>query len=397
MKVFFIQSGFASQDGHYLLETRAWREAVLAEGLQWHGYANGALERDLAATEAVTPLFPHATQAVIDPDAVSRPITDLLYLSEQFASAAALMQDVEAGDLVIVQFATANEMYGLARWLNSIAQARRPRVAVLFHVPDPAWSYSRHDHAFSGSITLWRFAINQLRVALGAERIYLAAIDRRLAEFLKRFLNLPVDVTPLVSYFDAAVLNSPVNRRFDLLFAGGLRLEKGAPLLEQIIDRFEQQPRDRQLRIGLQLGSKADAAVAEATFRDSSNVQLDIAVGPLAPELYTERLTQSRVVVLPYLASWYAMRGSGVAAEAFGYGIPVVVPADTWMSDRLQEGHGAGITFEPLSAESVTSAALSALRQHEQLVSTARSNAPSWREQNSAATALQRIRKALSI
>jgi glycosyltransferase involved in cell wall biosynthesis len=110
-----------------------------------------------------------------------------------------------------------------------------------------------------------------------------------------------------------------------------------------------------------------------------------------------ERLTQSRVVVLPYVASSYAMRGSGIAAEAFGYGLPVVAPAQSWISDRLAEGYGAGITFEPLTAESVTSAALSALSQHQQLASSAQRSASRWRDENSAAIALQRLRRALSI
>ena len=397
MKVFFIQSGFVSQGGHYLLETRAWREAVLADGLAWHGYANGALDRNLAEQEQVTPLFPHPTQAVIDPDSVSRPITDLLYLSEQFASAAALMPEVAADSLVIVQFATCNEIYALARWLNGVPLARRPRVALLFHIPDPDWNYSRHNDTFSGSIALWRFAINQLKVALPRDRIYLAAIDARLARFLSTFLEMPVDVTPLVVYFDGALLSKPFNKRFDVLFAGGLRVEKGAPLLMKIIELFEQQPRDTPLRIALQLDTLADANIAHAAFGGASNVLLDVVSEPLSASAYLERLTASRVAVLPYQASAYAMRGSGVAAEAFGYGIPVVAPTNSWISDRLADGYGAGIGFDSLSAENVSSATLSALRQLQPLAASARNSAGQWRDDHNATLALRRIRHALSI
>ncbi len=397
MKVFFIQSGFVDQGGHYLLETRAWRKAIAAAGLEWRGYGNGALDRHIAKEEQVTPLFPHTTQAVIDADPLSRPITDLLYLSEQFASAAALMPDVTADDLVLVEFASCNEIYALARWLNTVAAARRPRVAILIHIPDPDWSYTRHDNVFSGWVALWRFAINQLKAVLSRERIYLAAIDPRLAGFLKTFLDMPVDVTPLVSYFDAEVLKQPLNKRFDLLFAGGLRVEKGAPLLLDIMERLEQLPRDAPLRIALQLGSVADAEIVRSKFGHASNVMLDVAAGALPASTYIERLTQSRVAVLPYRASSYAMRASGVAAEAFGYGIPVVAPANTWMSDRLADGYGAGVLFDPLSAENVSSAALSALRQHERLAESARGAAARWRDDNSAGVALKRIRMSLSI
>ncbi len=397
MKVFFIQSGFVSQGGHHLLETRAWREAIAKAGLKWRGYANGALDRSIAEDEQVTPLFPHAPQAVIDADPMSRPITDLLYLSEQFASAAALMPDVTADDLVVVEFATCNEIYALARWLSTVAAARRPRLAIVVHIPDPEWIYNRLDDTFSGSIALWRFAINQLKVVLGRERIYLAAIDARLARFLKVFLDIPVDTTPLVSYFDDAVLSQPFNKRFDLLFAGGMRTEKGAPLLLDILSRFEQLARDTPLRIAVQLGSSTDAEIARAAFAGAGNVVLDVVAGALSPSSYIERLTQSRVAVLPYQASAYAMRASGIAAEAFGYGIPVVAPANSWMSDRLAEGYGAGLTFDPLSVEGVASSALSALRQLEPLAVRARSSAARWRDDHSARVALQRIRQALAI
>lgn len=51
---------------------------------------------------------------------------------------------------------------------------------------------------------------------------------------------------------------------------------------------------------------------------------------------YSELLLAADVVLLPYDAERYYARSSGVLIEALSAGIPVLVPATSWMSDLLQ-------------------------------------------------------------
>ncbi len=390
MKVHFIQSGFRDQGGHYLLETRSWYEAVSQAGLSWQGFAHRNLDAALARTAHVIPLFPFEPSDQIDPDPISRDITDLLYLSEQFSSAASLIQDVDGGDLVIVEFATEREIYGVARWLRQLPAAVRPHVAFLVHLPGRHWTVDATRTRFNAEIGAWRFAINQLKVSLPAQKIHVAAIDPRLAELLATALDLPVSVTPLVSWFDEGLVNDPPIKRYDFLFAGSRRIDKGADLVMSVIDALaaERFP----MRIAMQVGSQQEAAAVRQALPAMPDFVVDVAVGPLDTDQYIERLISSRIVVLPYVAASYAMRGSGIAGEAFGYGLPVVVPQGTWMSDRLAEQWGAGATFSEHTPLNICKACVAALDQAHILEPAARAHAPRWRAEQSASIALQRLR-----
>ncbi len=62
-------------------------------------------------------------------------------------------------------------------------------------------------------------------------------------------------------------------------------------------------------------------------------------LGNLPVEAFLRNVARCRLIVLPYVASRYRMRSSGVLSVATGLGIPVVVPAHTWLSDRIAAGN----------------------------------------------------------
>jgi hypothetical protein len=235
MKIFFVQHGLKNYGGHFLHHTRAWRNAVLAAGFEWRGLGNQSLPPSLATALSVVPLFPHVPHAEIDPDPLSREITDLLYLSEQFASALSLVTDIGAEDLVVVDFASDREMYGVARWLRQMPSERRPRVAFIVHIPDANWTTDADRRDLSGRIAHWRFAINQLRASVPTSRMFVGAIDSRLAGFLSTILGIKALVTPLISMFEADLATAPLAPQHDLLLAGGWRSEKGANIVSDIL------------------------------------------------------------------------------------------------------------------------------------------------------------------
>ena len=395
MKVHFIQSGFRDQGGHFLLEARAWLEAVEEAGLKWQGYAHRDLALETAKACQVVPLFPYDPLQQIDPDPVSRELTDLLYLSEQFASAATLMQGVTAEDLVIVEFATQREIYGVSRWLRQVPASMRPHVAILVHVPDDSWSIDATRTKFNANVGAWRFAINQLKVTLPVSKMHVAAIDARLAELLASALSLPIAVTPLVSWFDPVALANPPPKRFDLLFAGGMRIDKGSNLVAGVVHALAAE--HLPIRIAIQVSSAEEIGPFKEQLPLASSLSVDVIAGPLSPERYIERLTASRIVVLPYDAAKYAVRGSGIAAEAFGYGIPVVAPANTWIADRLAEQWGSGVTFSEHSPRNICRACVVALDQAHILEPAAQAHAPRWRSQQSAGVGLRRLRDQFGI
>lgn len=395
MKVFFVQHGLKNYSGHYLLATRAWRNAVLSAGLEWRGYAHQALPVSLATALDVVPLFPYVPYLDVDPDPLSREITDLLYLSEQFANALSLLTDAGPEDLVVVDFASEREIYGMARWVRQLPADRRPKVAFLVHIPDANWTTDADRRDLTGRIAHWRFSINQLRASLPVSNIFVAAIDSRLAGFLTTILDLTTHVTPLVSMFEPDLAELPLTPEHDVLLAGGWRSEKGTNILADILLGLKRS--GRALRVAVQVDSEERKQDILGPFMESGPFLLDVTVGSLSPADYLRRLCKTRLILLPYVAKMYALRGSGIAAEAFTYGIPVVAPAKTWMADRIEDRSGAGALFYQWHPLSIVATTLRALDEMTRLTEEARTRAPRWRERNCADAALRGVRTALEI
>src|SRR4029077_6045186 len=77
---------------------------------------------------------------------------------------------------------------------------------------------------------------------------------------------------------------------------------------------------------------------------------------PLDPQAYRALLLGAEIGLLPYRRKPYRARSSGVLAELLASGVPVLVPAGTWLSRQLapamrqhfreirQRSHGFGIS-----------------------------------------------------
>lgn len=91
---------------------------------------------------------------------------------------------------------------------------------------------------------------------------------------------------------------------------------------------------------------------------------------------YCENLQRGSLLLLAYEAQPYKALTSGVFTEAASMGKPVVVPAGTWMAQKIAEGYGVGRVFDDHSAEAVADALLGALRDLNALAASARAMAP---------------------
>jgi glycosyltransferase involved in cell wall biosynthesis len=120
--------------------------------------------------------------------------------------------------------------------------------------------------------------------------------------------------------------------------------------------------------------------------------ELDISL-KMSSDQYYEQVARSDLILLPYFAQVYAFQSSGVFSDAVGAGVPVVVPADTWMSDRLNEGFGAGIAFSDESPKAIAKAIVAALDALPRLKASAASSAARWREAHSAQRYLEFVLK----
>lgn len=392
MRLHLIQHGLADEHSHYAGEASAWHKAL--QGSDSVAYSNAALPQELAQALGAIPCFPYVADAVLDADPISREVADYLVLSQAFAQACQqqVSPRLAGNDLVLVTYCTQRELFGAALWLQTVPAHKRPRMAFIFHTPDLLWQVAPDRKQVAGPLGSWRHAARMLAGVLPAGRCCLAATNAALAQVLGKLLLQRVEVVPLV-----LPLQEPLalpGKRFDLALAGQWRPEKGSELGPALVAELA------RLRPGLVLSLHLNQLGQVSVFEAHANrgqIGLDVIEGYCNQHDYTERLLASRVLLLPYFPARYALRASGVAWEAFAYGVPVVCPSGTWMADQVSAGSAAGLVFGQWNAAEIAAAALRALDQLPALTQQAARLKPGWCQGSGARTVLDRVVQALEL
>lgn len=135
-------------------------------------------------------------------------------------------------------------------------------------------------------------------------------------------------------------------RPLKILYIGDSRTEKGFEWLPDLI--HEVWP-DLVAggRVQFQIQSlinrrwkQASLVQTQRRLREFPAPQVQLFERPLAEDEYQSLIRNADMILLPYSTSAYSARSSGILAESLAAGVPVVVPAETWMSRQLEAvGH----------------------------------------------------------
>ena len=124
-------------------------------------------------------------------------------------------------------------------------------------------------------------------------------------------------------------------------YLGDARSEKGYHRLPRAVGDLWGRVEEGRLRFVVQSnfnvpGGEPAAAVARSQLECiSSPGKLDLLLEPLDQAGYRAALESSSALLLPYDPVNYYARSSGICAEALAQGIPVIVPANSWMSRQF--------------------------------------------------------------
>ena len=127
----------------------------------------------------------------------------------------------------------------------------------------------------------------------------------------------------------------------------------------------------------LQVAEQVEAALVALALKDLP-VSLAIQMGGLEHEAYWRRLLANDILLMPYTGRDYALTPSGPFCEGAASGLPMVVPRQTWMGDRLADGSGAGTVFDSLALDDVVGACVRAVDNLGALKAQAAARAPAW-------------------
>jgi hypothetical protein len=258
---------------------------------------------------------------------------------------------------------------GIAGWLSEQTDGKRP--AVFFRIIGDELT-NLDTGRFKPRAAFYRLASADLEKAAGQERVFFLVNSSAKARSVSRVLRRRPFMTQH-HFGRAATSIAPLADPTGPTVYVHLNARSGRCLasLRETIERVcTAEPTVKFL-----LKPAGDVSEAMAALRLDSPF-VEILPRELNTEDYFKNLTRSTLVVLAYEAQPYRVLTSGVFTEAASLGKPIIVPAGTWMAEKIAQGYGVGMLFEDPSTPSMADVILKSIRASGHLVSAAQKLAP---------------------
>lgn len=263
----------------------------------------------------------------------------------------------------------------VVRWLSGLKAEQRPAVFFRF-IGDEMLDHATGEYAVAAAF--FGVVCDELRSCDGHERVYFLASSRKAAIAIRLACRRRVFLMPMPKLLnrDAAQdRDKPKQSTTKVISAAEAKpLKKGvAQKLSSMLRHLERRSVGEPVRVYLHFNPRSGALIKSASgmirtmSRRYPSAHFIIKTGgadiPGLGKLgqgtkvtvlpkdqnaadYLGDLAAADIVVLAYEnAIHYKFATSGVFTEAVAFGKPVVVPDDTWMSEQLVEGHGAGSVY----------------------------------------------------
>lgn len=128
-----------------------------------------------------------------------------------------------------------------------------------------------------------------------------------------------------------------------ITYIGDARTEKGYQYLPRIVDDlWADYVKDGKIRFIFQSNYNVPSGepkivIARSQLESHPKDRVELIYKPLSLAKYQDLFLQSNIVLLPYDSANYYARSSGILAECLAAGIPVIVPAATWLSRQFSK------------------------------------------------------------
>jgi glycosyltransferase involved in cell wall biosynthesis len=379
--------------GHYAAYARAVAEAGRAAGASVRVFAHRGVVARLAVTLGAERTFRYdfwhrfvalpKLGALVDP-----PVANFVMWRELRR---ALGRGPGPDGVVFAPTIDHRQLLAWAAWMRSVPAAERPTLCLLLRYTFVDVDAVRPVACAAAWARLGFAALKRV----GGGRVRLLTDSARLAAEYASLTPLPVEVAPIPHIGDlsdsSVSLTQPglrPDRAVRFVSLGDARTEKGFALLADAIQWLDAAGKLTGLEFVIQsfIASPVYAALAtpRAELSRIGSPAVRLVEQVLSRQAYAELLGGADVVLLPYTRRVYFARTSGPFTEALAAGKPVIVTADTWMSEEL-ERHGAGLTFRDGDAADLAGTILRAKEGLTELSQAARARRGAWLRRHSPA------------
>ena len=156
-----------------------------------------------------------------------------------------------------------------------------------------------------------------------------------------KFETLPIPVDN--PFFSNKKIFNTKNEKFNILYLGDARDEKGFPLLPRLVSDIRTAGYDKeklsftfQSNFNTQNGEPG-SRIAKAELLENPDFGGSLIEGPFDSLKYNELINQADIILIPYDSENYYVRSSGIFAEALSAGVPFVSSDKSWMSQEMLE------------------------------------------------------------
>ena len=248
-------------------------------------------------------------------------------------------------DVFFIPTIAPRDMLGLLDVLASAPAATEPSWHLLFRRNIYRGTEADYD-AQEDSLAQTRAVFQQLQHQSGTTkaRVFSYTDTDELTKQYNRLRAFPFHTLPIPHTYapdDRTRHEGPVR----LTYLGDARNEKGFPLLPSLAaDLMSDYLATGRASLVVQCnynipGGEAASSVARGQLESLPPRVVSLYKEPLSSEQYRSLLLDSGIILLPYHAPNYYARSSGILVESLAAGIPVIVPARSWLARQFLDAY----------------------------------------------------------
>lgn len=385
MRVIYADPGLVNKMGHHNTVCRNLGAELRARGYQVDVLGAVNIEAKLADELGAAAHFRASPHFVTDGDPVCGWLSGFFLGADLAHADFARIAPVSADDLIYLASGQAAHLFGLTRWLGSLAPDRRPAVVMdMVHPPgvDPApdGGWLTRDPRIDAQAAFYRFVARQID-AHGLSTLHFVCVVPDFVRAFSELLGRPVAHIATLPFGQNVASLPRSTRKPTTVAVLGYQVEhKGYHLMPDICARLLQARSD--VRIVVHNSKPAGMAETQDQLRRlaATDARLVLKEGAMDEAAYAATLADTDVLLCPYNPAYYRAALSGVVSEGLASGTPVIVPGGTEMAETVTR-KGCGVAFESFTPEAIARAVTRAFENYDTLVEAAAREAARWAAQ----------------
>lgn len=288
-----------------------------------------------------------------------------------------LTAELKADDFVFFPTVTGNIVLAVCQWLATFPPERAPGVGMCLMFPPDANAVGTPSPIVRD---YYERAFALLPPAVRDRIVYTCETDALSLVYEPLVGTRPVTLA-LPTWTASPPRTQSRRETMRIAFLGDGRIEKGFALLPEIVSAVRS---DRpEVSFTVQAVGNDRALVGRVADQLSTHGDaVTLIRAPLSDEQLFAIMHSSDILLLPYDASKYRLRGSSLFTEAKAIGIPMILPDATAFGEEARRKNLAEL-FYSFTAEGVAAAAVRAIDRWEHLSHAARREAQNVRRRHS--------------